>query len=53
MSEPSLVLQKGDDALSLLTDVRTLIFAFVVDVLEFTEGLDNIQVFLEVKNDIL
>ena len=52
-AQPSIVGEEVGDIFGLLTDIRALIFAVLVDVLELLEGLDNVDVITEIDDDVL
>ena len=53
LTETRLILEKICDILCLLADVGALVLAVFVDVLEFLERLDEIDVVAEVDDDVL
>lgn len=52
-AQPSIVGEKVGDVFGFLADIRALIFAVLVDVLELLEGLDNVDVITEIDDDVL
>ena len=53
LTETGLILEEICDILCLLADVGTLVLAVLVDILEFLECLDEIDVVAEVDDDVL
>ena len=53
LAETGLVLKEICDVLCLLADVGALVLAVLVDVLEFLERLDEIDIVAEVDDDVL
>ena len=53
LAETGLILEKICDVFCLLADVGALVLAVLVDVLEFLERLDEIDIVAEVDDDIL
>ena len=51
--QPSIVGEEIGDVFGLLTDICALIFAILVNVLEFLEGLDNVDIVTEIDDDVL
>lgn len=51
--EPRLVEDETRDVLGLLTDVRALVLTGLVEVLEFLEGLNDVQVLTEVEHAVV
>jgi hypothetical protein len=53
LTETGLVLEEICDVLCLLPDVGALVLAVLVDVLEFLECLDEIDIVAEIDDDVL
>ena len=52
-SQSSIVGKKIGDIFGLLTDIRALVLAILVDILKLLEGLDNVDVVTEIDDDVL
>jgi hypothetical protein len=46
-------LEEVRDVFGFLSDIGTLVFTEFIDVLELLEGLDDVEVVSEIKNDVL
>ncbi|KAJ3017665.1 hypothetical protein NUW54_g533 [Trametes sanguinea] len=53
VAQPGFVLEEVRDVLRLLTDIGTLVFSLLVNVLKFFQGLDHVEVVPEVDHDVL
>ena len=52
-SQPSIVGEEVGDVFSLLADIRALVLAILVNILELLESLDNVDVITEIDDDVL
>ena len=52
-SQPSIVREEIGNVFGLLTDICALVLAILVDILEFLECLDNVDVVTEIDDDVL
>ena len=53
MEEPSMIVDIFGDILCFLPYICALVFHILVDVLEFLESLDDVEVIAEIQNDVL
>jgi hypothetical protein len=53
LTQACLIYEQVGDVLGLLPDVRTLIFAILIDILELLERFDQVDIVSEIYNDIL
>ena len=51
-SQPSVVGEQIGDIFGLLTDVCALVLAILVDVLEFLQSLDNVEIVAKIYDDV-
>jgi len=51
-SQPGIVREEIGDVFGLLTDICALVLSILVDILEFLEGLDNVDVVTEIDDDV-
>ena len=51
-SEPRFILKKVGDILRLLSDISALVLPIFIDVLEFFEGFDHVDIVTKVDHDV-